>query len=218
VTGLAVLGGLGAVAAFSTALLDRQAARLGLGRGRGGRLLFACASAALPLVGPLALALLMRRLARPEARPQPRPVQVPLANLADRLSVMTDVPAEGPRGNLEARLRFDPDPANRVAAVLATRRLRPGDAIRLLKLGLRDRHEDVRLLAHALLADRDQRAFRAIDELEHELAIASADRRGRLASLLAEALSDLCTTGLVSGELESATRRRAQALLDGRPS
>jgi hypothetical protein len=210
---LVVLGAQAAIAACSTALLVRHASRRGFG-GRAAVVLFASASLLLPLVGPLALALLMNRLARPEARPLPRTVRVPLAGLADRTAAAG--PGDSLRGNLEARLRFDPDPAHRVAAVLATRSLHaPGDAVRLLKLGLRDRHEDVRLMAHALLADRDRIAFREVDELERELAQAPDDRRGRLSRLLSEALSDVCAAGLVSGELENLTLRRARALLDG---
>lgn len=214
---LVVVAGLGAAAACGTALLARQAARLALPtRGRGALLLFASTSIALPLVGPIALALLMRRLARPEARPLPRTVRVPLAGLAERAAASAEPPRDAARGNLEARLRFDPDPTHRLAAVLATRRLHaPGDAVRLLKLGLRDHQEDVRLMAHALLADRDQAAFREIGDLERELAAAGPELRGRLARLLSEALSDVCAAGLVSGELQNVTLRRARLLLEG---
>lgn len=219
-TGAATLASVavwGAAAASSSVLLSRQAARLGLvGRGRGAAVLFAATSLVLPLVGPIALARLMKRLARPEARPLPRTVRVPLAGLADRAAAAAEAPADGARGNLEARLRFDPDPAHRLAAVLATRRLHaPADAVRLLKLGLRDRQEDVRLMAHALLADRDRAAFQEIDGLERELAAAPPHLRGRLARLLSEALSEICAAGLVSGELENVTLRRARALLEG---
>ncbi len=216
----AILGcvGLGAAAAAGAWLLERQAGRLGFD-GRSGRLLFACASVTLPVVGPAALALLMRRLARRDDRGLSGMVRLPLADLADRLSAAPEPGLPVGRGSLEARLRFDPAPAHRIAAVLAARRLQaPADAVRLLKLALRDRHEDVRLLAHALLADRDHRAFRQIDQLEAELASAPGERRGRVAALLAEALTDVCDAGLVSGELESLTRRRARAVLEERPS
>jgi len=217
VTAAATLIALAAVAAASAALLARHATRLGLAApGRGTWVLFASTSVVLPLVGPLALGRLMTRLARLQARPLPRTVQVPLAGLADRVEAGPAPLGEPGRGNLEARLRFDPEPAHRLTAVLATRRLdAPADAVRLLKLGLRDRHEDVRLMAHALLADRDQAAFREIDALDREMSVAAAGLRGRLARLLSEALSDVCAAGLVSGELENVTRRRARALLDG---
>jgi hypothetical protein len=210
--------GLALAAACGTLLLARQADRLGFDRGhRGAWLLFAGTSLALPVVGPAALALLMRGLARREGQTPAGIVSVPLAGLPDRVSALREPQLPAGPGSLEARLRFDPAPAHRIAAVLATRRLQlPADAVRLLKLALRDRQEDVRLLAHALLADRDRRAFREIDELEAELAGAHSERRGRLASVLAEALSDVCDAGLVSGELESLTRRRARALREGR--
>jgi hypothetical protein len=122
-------------------------------------------------------------------------------------------------GSLEARLRFDPAPASRIAAVLATRRLQAaGDATRLLRLALRDRHEDVRLLAHALLEDRDRQAFRRIEELERALVTATGERAGSIGCRLAEALCDLCEFGLVSGELETFTLRRARGLLEQLPA
>jgi hypothetical protein len=203
---------LGATAA--TAFLSRRAERLGLG-GPGRALLFAIVSVVLPLVGPAALAILVVRLARAHALAEATRASAPLTALGGVLVLPTEAPADIGRGSLEARLRFDPDPASRVAAVLATRRLgAPADAIRLLKLALRDRHEDVRLLAHALLDDRDRHAFGAIEALERALAAAPPARRGPLELLLGEALCELCASGLVSGELESATLRRARALIE----
>jgi hypothetical protein len=99
--------------------------------------------------------------------------------------------------------------------VLATRRLLdPGDAARLLRLALRDHNEEVRLLAHALLEDRERQAYDAIDELERAHVGAPVDRRAPTAFLLAEASLDLCTAGLVTGELEAFTLRRARTLIE----
>ena len=70
------------------------------------------------------------------------------------------------------------------------------------------------LPAHALLEDSERRAYDAIEQLTRELAAAPADRRGPIARLLAEASLDLCTAGLVSGELESFTLRRARARME----
>ncbi len=222
IDGTAILGcvGLGAAAAAGPARGARPPPRLGFQRAdRAAWLLFAGTSLALPAIGPVALAVLMRRLARRGGRTASGMVRVPLAGLPDRLAAGSEPNLPPGPGSLEARLRFDPAPAHRIAAVLATRRLQDAaDAVRLLKLGLRDRNEDVRLLAHALLSDRDQRAFQQIDQLETELAGAPGQRRARLADLLAEALTGVCDSGLVSGELESLTRRRARALLEARPS
>jgi hypothetical protein len=205
---------LGVVCAV--AFLSRRARRLGLAGSAGGlRLLFATAAAVLPMVGPAALAALLAGMARRHHEPEAALATAGLSDLAGVLPPPGGVSAEIGRGSLEARLRFDPAPASRIAAVLATRRLQAaGDATRLLKLALRDRHEDVRLLAHALLEDRDRQAFQRIEELERALAAAGSGSRGSIACLLAEALCELCASGLVSGELESFTLRRARALLD----
>jgi tetratricopeptide (TPR) repeat protein len=207
--GAAVAHALGAAAAAAS--LTRRAGRLGLA-GRGAWLLCAVGSLVLPLVGPAALTALLARLARGHALPDAALAFAPLAPLAPVLPVEPSVDIG--RGSLEARLRFDPDPPSRVAAVLATRRVRPPDAVRLLKLALRDRHEEVRLLAHALLDDRDRQAFGAIEALERALADAPPNRRASIELLLAEALCELCSSGLVTGELESFTLRRARALVE----
>ncbi len=203
-------------AACAAAFLSHRAARLQVAdAGRGAWLLFVTASVALPVAGPLALAALVGKIARGRDEPDAALARSRLNDAASVIPLATDAPSDIGRGSLEARLRFDPSPASRIAAVLATRRLHaPADAIRLLKLALRDRHEDVRLLAHALLEDRDRQAFRRIEETERELATAAVGRRGPLECLLAEALYDLCASGLATGELESFTLRRARALLE----
>jgi hypothetical protein len=203
-------------AASAAMFLSRRSKRLGLASVRGAWLLFAATSFLLPVIGPVSLAALLARVARRHDQPRAKLARAPLSDVASAVPLPAEVAAVGiGRGSLEARLRFDPAPASRIAAVLATRRLpAPADAARLLKVALRDRQEDVRLLAHALLEDRDRQAFRRIDELERELATAAPDRRGAIACLLAEALCDLCAAGLVSGELESFTLRRARALLE----
>jgi len=225
-TGLVAAGGPGrmfaaasahAVAAvFFAASLRRRAQRLEIeADGRGAWLMFALASAVLPLVGPLALSALMARLARLDHSADAGLAHAALTPDPDAPIVAASDTAGIGAASYEARLRFDPDPTSRRAAVLATRRLRdPADATRLLRLALRDHSEEVRLLAHALLEDRERRAYDAIDRLTRELAAAPADRRGPIACLLAEASLDLCSAGLVSGELENFTLRRARALME----
>jgi hypothetical protein len=210
----AVAHALGALCA--AAFLSRRAARLQLGGSqRGGWLLFITSAVVLPVVGPAALAALMATMVRRHHQPEAALASAGLSDGAGALPLPVAASADIGRGSLEARLRFDPTPASRVAAVLATRRLHAAaDATRLLKLALRDRHEDVRLLAHALLEDRDRQAYRRIEELERAMATAGNERRAAIACLLAEALCELCASGLVSGELESFTLRRARILLE----
>jgi hypothetical protein len=203
-------------AGCAAAFLARRAARLEVdGRGRGAWLMFATVSVVLPVVGPAALAALLGQVARGRVSVEASLARAPLTALADSEIVPAEVSVGIGRGGLEARLRFDPAPASRIAAVLATRRLHvAADAVRLLRLALRDRQEDVRLLAHALLDDRDRQGFARIEALEQALSAAPAERRGPIRLLLAEALHDLCIDGLVSGELESFTLRRARALIE----
>jgi hypothetical protein len=198
------------------AWLDARAARLGLQRdGRQGWVLFATVAGLLPVVGPLALEMLLARLARRDDLPDAVLAGTALTPAAFAAPLSTDAPVGLGLATLEARLRFDPDPSSRVAAVLATRRLHDGgDAVRLLRVALRDRTEDVLLLAHALLEDRDRRAYGAIEALTRELAEAAPDRRAPIACLLAEASLELCTSGLVSGELESFTLRGARQWIE----
>ena len=181
-------------AVFFAAFLRRRAQRLEIeAAGRGAWLTFALASAVLPLVGPLALSALMTRLARLDGSADAALAHAALMPDLDAPFAASGVATDIGAASFEARLRFNPDPASRRAAVLATRRLRnPADATRLLRLALRDHSEEVRLLAHALLEDRERRAYDAIEQLTRELAAAPAERRGPIACLLAEASLDLC--------------------------
>ena len=204
-------------AVFFAAFLRRRAQRLEIEAvGRGAWLMFALASAVLPLVGPLALGALIARLARLDDSADAALAHAALTPDLDAPFVASTAATDIGAASFEARLRFNPRSRRAVApAVLATRRLHnPADATRLLRLALRDQSEEVRLLAHALLEDRERRAYDAVDQLTRELAAAPADRRGPIACLLAEASLDLCTAGLVSGELESFTLRRARALME----
>lgn len=206
-----------ALAAFCfAAWLDARGSQLGLQRdGRKGWLLFGTVAALLPLVGPLLLGQLLARLARRDDLPDAVLAGTPLMPVTFAAAPALEAAPTLGMGSLEARLRFSPNAASRVAAVLATRRLHEaGDAVRLLRVALRDRTEEVRLLAHALLEDRDRRAYGGIESLTRELAEAPADRRASLACLLAEASLELCTTGLVSGELESFTLRQARQWIE----
>jgi hypothetical protein len=215
----------GAATVCAVAFLQKRADRLGLDGGeRRATLLFFVLAAILPIVGPAALARLFVRMARPPVLPEALLVRAPVGSPRGARP-FRDEPAPAPvpvaaaaaigQASLEARLRYHPLPADRIAAVLATRRLdTPADATRLLKLALRDAHEDVRLLAHALLDDRDRQAYAGLEAVEGALAAAPPHRRGDLACLLGETSLELCASGLASGELESFTLRRARTLLE----
>jgi hypothetical protein len=167
------------------------------------------------VLGPLGLAFLFRsvgRAAHALALAEPA-MSTPLPDLPARAPEPAP-PALGD-GALAARLRFARDPDVRVQSVLATRRLDGARATRLLRVALRDRHEDVRLLAYALLEDRERQADERIQALQRELmAAATPERRVALNELLAHAHWEVCYQGLVAGELEAFELERARAHLD----
>jgi hypothetical protein len=225
----AALHGLGAL--LATRLLDGVARALALPPVTP---VAVVAALFLPAVGPLGLGLLLRSVAR-RAR-------VAAAGAVPRITLLPELPAAAPApehrgaqagadagaatgaegelhshlgpGALSARLRFSRDPDARVRAVLATRRLDGARATPLLRAALRDHHEDVRLLAYALLEDRERHGDATIRRLLAALALAAPGRQAALHEQLANAYWELCYQGLVAGELEAFALARALEHLD----
>ncbi len=104
-------------------------------------------------------------------------------------------------GGLIGVLRNAPNPERRIRAVMATRQLREQDAIPILRIALRDRVDDVRLLAYSLLDRMEQRINEQIksqlDELEEATGLAAA----RLHEQLAHQFWELAYLGLASGDV-----------------
>ena len=167
-----------------------------------------------PVLGPLGLVALFRsvgwRAHAPAAAAPPTITRIP--------SLPPDAPEPVAEhlgvGALAARIQFARDPDTRVKSVLATRRLDGARATPLLRAALRDAHEDVRLLAYALLEDRERQADATIRDLQAALAAAPPARRPVLDERLANAYWELCYQGLVAGELESFALTRALEHLD----
>jgi hypothetical protein len=188
----------------------------------------------LPVVGPLGLGLLLRavagraRAARAGAPPRitrmpELPAAAPVEIGPDGGAALGEAAARGADGELHshlgpgalsARLRFARDPGTRVRAVLATRRLDGALATPLLRGALRDHHEDVRLLAYALLEDRERQGDATIRALLAALAVAAPPQRAALHERLANAYWELCYQQLVAGELEAFVLTRALEHLD----
>jgi polysaccharide biosynthesis protein PelE len=205
----ALLHGL-AVAA-TVPLLNGVAATFGLSRATP---LAVVAGVFVPVLGPLGLALLYRTLGlRVRAsRTGPPPTITPLPRLA--ASAPEPSSEHLGEGTLAARLRFARDPDARVKSVLATRHLDGARATLLQRAALRDRHEDVRLLAYALIEEREREADARIQRLLASLAAAPAEHRPTLNEQLANAYWELCYQGLVAGELEAFALDRALHHLD----
>jgi hypothetical protein len=205
----ALLHGLAVLAAIP--LLNAVAAAFALPRATP---LAVVAALFVPVLGPLGLAALFRSvgLRAHAAAGGPPPT----------ITRMPALPAGAPEpggehlgvGALSSRIRHARDPNARVKSVLATRRLDGTRATPLLRAALRDGHEDVRLLAYALLEDRERQADATIRELLSALAVAPPTRRAALNERLANAYWELCYQGLVAGELESFALTRALEHLD----
>ena len=167
-----------------------------------------------PVLGPLGLWALFRTLGR----------SAHAAGLGapPTITRLPSLPADAPEpvgeplgmGALAARIRHARDANTRVKSVLGTRRLDGARATALLRVALRDPHEDVRLLAYALLEDRERQADATIRELLSTLAAAPPARRAAINERLANAYWELCYQGLVAGELESFSLARALEHLD----
>ena len=168
----------------------------------------------LPVVGPIGLALLVRAVGRGAraagAAPPPTITELPALPAAppDTAGETLGI------GAIAARLRFAPDSDSRVRAVLATRRLDGARAVPLLREALRDRQEDVRLLAYALLDDRERQADATVRGLIAALAAAPPPQAAALHDRLANAYWEMCYQELVAGELESFALARVVEHLD----
>jgi hypothetical protein len=95
--------------------------------------------------------------------------------------------------------------------VLAALRSRTDPAsVALLRRGLRDAEEDVRLLAHALLESKSRAACRAVDETSRSLRDRASSPQGALHRRLAFQHWELARLGLVQGECLAHALRTAR--------
>jgi hypothetical protein len=199
--GVAVAVVLHAAGVLATVrLLDRTAIGLGLSPVTP---LAAVTATFLPVIGPIGLALLVRAVGRGAraagVAPPPTITELPALPAAAPAAAGETLGI----GAIAARLRFAPDSEARVRAVLATRRLDGARAVPLLREALRDRQEDVRLLAYALLEDRERQADATVRGLIAALEAAPPSQAAALHDRLANAYWEMCYQELVAGELES---------------
>lgn len=146
---------------------------------------------------------------------------------APRLSggpLQTDQAGRFGPGSLEGILRHSPSPDLRMRVVLACRQLPGRLAVPLLRLALRDRVDDVRLLAYAVLDQRE----RAIQTEIQDVLLNAGTQDPNATNLPARAHRRLCELyfelayqGLVEGELMSFSLEQvmlhALAVLKGAP-
>ena len=101
-------------------------------------------------------------------------------------------------GGLQDVLRHAPDTEKRMAALFATRRMPPREAIPILKLALRDPADDVRLLAYSMLDKQESEINLRIEAALRQLAAEGAHRTA-LHDALARWYWELAYLGLAQG-------------------
>ncbi len=107
-------------------------------------------------------------------------------------------------GSLEGIIRHSPNPDLRLRVVLACRQLPGRLAVPLLRLALRDRVDDVRLLAYAVLDGRERQIQTQVKEVLEQAGIQDANAPNTppaVRARVAELYWELVYQGLVEGEL-----------------
>ncbi|MDE2149240.1 MAG: HEAT repeat domain-containing protein [Gammaproteobacteria bacterium] len=117
------------------------------------------------------------------------------------------------RGGLAAVLLHFDDPAWRLRAVMATRRLDDRRAIPILRNALKDPADQVRLLAYSLLNGKQRRLDAAIRQLRRQApaapAAAADDVRGVRDEQMAALYLEQAELGLVDGEVRQYVLQQA---------
>ena len=104
-------------------------------------------------------------------------------------------------GGLQDVLRHAPDPDQRLAALLATKRMPGKEAVPILKLALGDPSDDVRLLAYSMLDKQESDINLRIQIALGQLHGASAQAAGKLHGTLARWYWELAYLGLAQGSV-----------------
>lgn len=121
---------------------------------------------------------------------------------------LDNVPAQAPhmqysRGGLKAVLRHADCADKRQAAVMSTRFMGDREAIPILRMVLHDLEDDVRLLAYAMLDQKEGRINASIHHLNHLLAcLTSPAASASLHQRLAENYWELSYLGITEGDLK----------------
>lgn len=102
-------------------------------------------------------------------------------------------------GALRQILRFAEAPLKRVKAVMATRQMPLSNAVPILQVALRDRMDDVRLLAYSMRDAQEKILSDTIQSLQRELPELTGSRAVRAHELIAQQCWELLYSGLVQG-------------------
>ena len=169
-----------------------------------GRFALFCFAFFIPVIGPAGLAIGLtwavhgRKKTAVEEFLFVRPPELPV----DRPEV-ADHPRRSSVGALALTLNCARDPDERVAAVMACRRLGWNQAAPLLRVALRDPVDEVRLLAYALMSRIDKQIGKRIQDRLRRVDRAPPPDRARLHRALALDFWDLAFFGLVGTDVET---------------
>ncbi len=118
------------------------------------------------------------------------------------------------QGGLVGVLLDSPDPDKRVRALMATRQMPPRAAVPILRMALRDRVDDVRLLAYSMLDRMEQRINDRIRRLRAGLQVTRAASQARVQRSLAQQYWELAYLGLSQGDVLEHVLEQAQSYAD----
>jgi polysaccharide biosynthesis protein PelE len=92
-------------------------------------------------------------------------------------------------------------PDKRLKAIMATRQLDDKDAVPILRLALKDRVDDVRLLAYSMLDTKEEKLNSGIQKIEKILLKAKGSTKARLHKEIAHHYWELSYLGLAQGDV-----------------
>lgn len=118
------------------------------------------------------------------------------------------------QGGLVGVLLDSPDPDKRLRALMATRQMPPRAAVPILRMALRDRVDDVRLLAYSMLDRMEQRINDRIRRLRAGLQVTRSDGHVRVQRSLAQQYWELAYLGLSQGDVLEHVLEQAQSYAD----
>lgn len=118
------------------------------------------------------------------------------------------------QGGLVGVLLDSPDPDKRVRALMATRQMPPRAAVPILRMALRDRVDDVRLLAYSMLDRMEQRINDRIRRLRAGLQVTHDAAQARVQRSLAQQYWELAYLGLSQGDVLEHVLEQAQSYAD----
>lgn len=177
-----------------------------------GLALFFCIGFFIPVLGSLGLLALVRLgLCRHRSAAEDWMLAIETAPLPARPRPESRFPRQR-QGLLVEVLAHSPRPERRLESILRTRHLENRDAIPILRQGLKDAEDEVRLLSFALIDGKEKAINARIQELQSCLeapASADSEARAQLHHELAQQHWALVDAGLAQGNLSQHALERA---------